>query len=54
MSTFTLMRTMEEVRTKEEKQSGVYICTICGKEYKTEKGLLKHIEAKHKDGEQHG
>jgi hypothetical protein len=40
----------EEMNTVNEE---VYICKVCGKEYKTEKGLLKHIETKHKDGEQH-
>lgn len=51
MSTFTLMRAIEE--TQQKKSEEVYICKVCGKEYKTEKGLLKHIETKHKDGEQH-
>ena len=50
MSTFTLMRAIEEAKAKEEANT-VYICKVCGKEYKTEKGLIKHIETKHKDGE---
>lgn len=27
-----------------------YTCPICGKEYKTEKGLQEHIADKHPDG----
>ena len=50
LSTFTLMRAIEEAQQK-KKSEEVYICKICGKEYKTEKGLIKHIETKHKDGE---
>ena len=47
------MRAIEEAQQKKHEQSEceVYICKICGKEYKTEKGLIKHIETKHKDGE---
>lgn len=52
MSTFTLMRAIEETQQKKNSEE-VYICKVCGKDYKTEKGLLKHIETKHKDGEQH-
>ena len=52
MSTFTLMRAKEMLEAQQKKKSEeVYICKICGKEYKTEKGLIKHIETKHKDGE---
>ena len=28
----------------------MYTCPICGKEYKTEEGLTKHIAEKHPDG----
>lgn len=50
MSIGMIRKRKKQRKTEQE----VYICKICGKEYKTEKGLLKHIEAKHKDGEQHG
>ena len=29
----------------------VFTCQVCGKEYKTESGLEKHMAAKHKDGD---
>lgn len=35
-----------KVDEKDEK----YTCPICGKEYKTEKGLQEHIADKHPDG----
>ena len=27
----------------------MFVCPTCGKEYKTEEGLAKHIEKEHKD-----
>ena len=37
----------------EESASGEkYTCPVCGKEYKTEEGLEKHIKDKHPEGEQ--
>lgn len=50
MSTFSLIRAIEEAK-EAKREEKVYICKACGKEYKTEKGLMKHIETKHKDGE---
>lgn len=29
----------------------VFVCPVCGKEYKTEDGLNKHIEKEHSQGE---
>lgn len=53
MSTFTLIRTMEEIAQK--KQQNKFVCKICNKTYKTENGLKKHMETKHnKDGEEDG
>lgn len=53
MSTFTLIRTMEEIAQK--KQQNEFVCKICNKTYKTENGLKKHMETKHnKDGEEDG
>lgn len=46
------MRAIEEAKQKKsESEAAVYVCKVCGKEYKTERGLIKHIETKHKDGE---
>ena len=49
MSTFTLIAAMKEIRAKEEaaKQSEIFVCRTCGKEYKTQKGLDNHIKSKH-------
>jgi len=33
-----------------DKEPDSYVCPVCGKEYKTERGLSKHMET-HKDGE---
>lgn len=65
MSTFSLRRAHK--RIKERQQSveqvevveeqvideivDVFVCPHCNKEYKTKRGLDKHIETKHKDGE---
>ena len=46
---------VEEVKAVEEKaevveevvKPNIFICSECGKEYKTERGLKKHIESKH-------
>ena len=41
---------VEETKEVEEVEE-LYICPICGKEYKTKRGLGKHLETKHKGGE---
>lgn len=52
MSTYSLRRAKERLAKKEQEvKEEVFICDICGKEYKTEKGLRVHQEQKHKDGE---
>lgn len=33
------------------KSPEVFTCPICGKEYKTEEGLKKHIEKEHPQGQ---
>jgi hypothetical protein len=43
-------RRQQELNKKQVKEE-VYRCKFCDKEYKTEKGLMNHIETKHKDGE---
>ena len=53
MSTYSLRRSrkmLEEKKKQQEKQDEVFVCPHCGKEYKTQKGLDKHLE-KHEDGE---
>ena len=56
MSTYSLRRSrkmLEEQKRKQqelEKQDEVFVCPHCDKEYKTQKGLDKHLE-KHEDGE---
>lgn len=37
--------------TKEVEEVKLHICPICNKEYKTKRGLEKHLESKHKGGE---
>ena len=51
MSTFTLMATLAKLKAKEEEanKSEYFVCGICGKEYKTQKGLDNHIKSKHKE-----
>ena len=47
MSTFTLMASMKELaKAREPKEIK---CEICGKVYKTQKGLDSHIATKHKE-----
>lgn len=41
----------EVVEEKEEVVKDVFVCPHCSREYKTKRGLDKHIETKHKDGE---
>ena len=38
-------------KAKMEEKVEDFTCPICGKEYKTEKGLNAHMTSKHKDGE---
>ena len=49
MSTFTLMATMGKIKAQEEEalKSEYFVCRICGKEYKTQKGLDNHVKSKH-------
>lgn len=55
MSTFTLIRTIEEIAQKKQQKQNEFMCEICNKTYKTENGLKKHMETKHnKDGEEDG
>ena len=51
MSTFTLMATMAKIKAQEEEalKSEYFVCRICGKVYKTQKGLDSHIATKHKE-----
>ena len=35
---------------KTEPEEVLFTCPVCGKEYKTEEGLNKHIAEKHPDG----
>ena len=35
----------------EEVEEDVFVCPHCSREYKTKRGLDKHIATKHKDGE---
>ena len=67
MSTFSLRRAhkkteerkqQEPIKVVEEQvveeiveEVNVFVCPHCDKEYKTKRGLDKHIETKHKDGE---
>lgn len=49
MSTFTLIASMKRLKAKEEamKKNEGFVCRVCGKEYKTQKGLDNHIKSKH-------
>ena len=38
---------MVEPIVEEVVKPNIFICSECGKEYKTERGLRKHIESKH-------
>lgn len=51
MSTFTLRKTLAEIEAKEraEQAKTEFACEICGKVYKTQKGLDSHIATKHKE-----
>lgn len=40
------------VAPSEEPAAEKFVCPHCGKEYKTEDGLEKHIKDKHPEGEQ--
>lgn len=58
MSTFSIKRAIKRIEEKQQQEVEIieeveelYICPICGKEYKTKKGLTKHLETKHKGGE---
>ena len=57
MSTFSIKRAMKRIEEKQqeveiiEEVEELHICPICGKEYKTKRGLGKHLETKHKGGE---
>jgi hypothetical protein len=52
LSTFTLIRTLEELKQKGKQKQNEFVCKICGKTYKTANGLKNHMETKHnKDGE---
>lgn len=44
------MATIVGLTFKEPIAPEVYTCPHCGKEYKTEDGLAKHIQEKHPDG----
>ena len=48
MSTFTLIAAKKILEEKEvAKKSEDYVCRVCGKEYKTQKGLDNHVKSKH-------
>lgn len=51
MSTFTLRKTLAEIEAKEKAEQAKtgLACEICGKVYKTQKGLDSHIATKHKE-----
>ena len=51
MSTFTLIASMKRLKAKEEvmKKNEGFVCRVCGKEYKTQKGLDNHIKSKHEE-----
>lgn len=62
MSTFSIKRAIKRIEEKQQQEEEVeiieeveveelHICPICGKEYKTKRGLEKHLETKHKGGE---
>ena len=47
MSTFTLIAAKKILEEKVAKKNEGFVCRICGKEYKTQKGLDNHIKSKH-------
>lgn len=59
MSTFSIKRAIKRIEEKQQQEEveiieeveELHICPICGKEYKTKRGLEKHLETKHKGGE---
>lgn len=64
MSTFSLRRAHKKIEERKQQEQvevveeqvideivDVFVCPHCDKEYKTKRGLDKHIETKHKDGE---
>lgn len=59
MSTFSIKRAMKRIEEKQQEVEIIeeveveelHICPMCGKEYKTKRGLEKHLETKHKGGE---
>lgn len=44
------MATIVGLTFKPAEPPAVFVCPVCGKEYKTEDGLQKHIAEKHPDG----
>lgn len=60
MSTFSIKRAIKRIEEKQqeveiieevEEVEELHICPMCGKKYKTKRGLEKHLESKHKGGE---
>ena len=59
MSTFSLRRAHKKIEERKQQEPievveevDVFVCPHCDKEYKTKRGLDKHIATKHdKDGE---
>lgn len=58
MSTFSIKRAIKRIEEKQQQEVEIieeveelHICPMCGKEYKTKRGLEKHLESKHKGGE---
>lgn len=41
----------EDEPDAEEPENELFVCPECGKEYKTEDGMNKHMKAKHESGE---
>lgn len=42
----------QEVEVIVEVEQEEFVCPHCDKVYKTEKGLLQHIESKHREGDE--
>lgn len=42
-----IVEPIKEEVVEEVVKPNIFICSECGKEYKTERGLRKHIESKH-------
>ena len=42
-----IVEPIKEPIKEEVVKPNIFICSECGKEYKTERGLKKHIESKH-------